>query len=106
MSVNEVRGEKVPKNQGSKDPEKDDREELIQSLIRSNGHLAANVAFLKRSVEEIANKYQEAYSRGQENQENSGETQAGWHKRLRDKRQVQELCFDDKEKKTMIINTI
>ena len=33
--------ERVPKNQGSKDPEKDGREELIQSLIRSNGHLAA-----------------------------------------------------------------
>ena len=65
--------EKVPKNQGSKDPEKDDREELIQSLIRSNKHLAADVAFLKRSVEEIANKYQEAYLQGQENQENSGD---------------------------------
>ena len=91
--------EKVPKNQGSKDLEKDDREELIQSLIRSNGHLAADVAFLKRSVEEIANKYQEAYLWGQENRENSGETLAGWHKRLRDKRQVQELCFDEKEKK-------
>ena len=91
--------EKVPKNQGSKDLEKDDREELIQSLIRSNGHLVANVAFLKRSVEEIANKYQEAYLRGPENQENSGGTPAEWHKRLRDKRQVQELHFDDKEKK-------
>ena len=97
-SVNEIRGEKVPKNQGFKDSEKDDREELIQSLIRSNGHLAADVAFLKRSVEEIANKYQEAYLWGQENQENSGETPAGWHKRLRDKRQVRELRFDDKEK--------
>ena len=51
--------EKVPKNQGSKDPGQDDREELIQSLIKSNGHLAADVAFLKRSVEEKANKYQE-----------------------------------------------
>ena len=60
VSVNEVRGEKVPMNQGSKDPEKYDREELIQSLIRSNGHLVADVAFLKRSVEEIVNKYQEA----------------------------------------------
>ena len=66
--------ERVPKNQGSKDPEKDGREELIQSLIRSNGHLAADVAFLKRSVEEIANKYQEAYLQGQENRENSGDT--------------------------------
>ena len=66
--------EKVPKNQGSKDPGQDDREELIQSLIRSNGHLAADVAFLKRSVVEIANKYQEAYLRGQENRENSGDT--------------------------------
>ena len=66
--------ERVPKNQGSKDLEKDGREELIQSLIRSNGHLAADVAFLKRSVEEIANKYQGAYLRGQENRENSGDT--------------------------------
>ena len=66
-SVNEVRGEKLPKNQGSKDPEKDDREELIQSLIRSNRHLVADVAFLKRSVEEIANKYQEAYLWDREN---------------------------------------
>ena len=59
--------EKVPKNQGSKDPEQEDREELIQSLIQSNGHLAADVAFLKRSVEEIANQYQEACLRSQEN---------------------------------------
>ena len=48
------------KNQGSKDPRQDDREELIQSLVKSNGHLAADVTFLKRSAEEIANKYQEA----------------------------------------------
>ena len=54
--VNEVKGERVPKTQGSKDPEKNDREELIQSLIRSNGHLAADVASLKRSLEEIANE--------------------------------------------------
>ena len=54
--VNEVKGERVPKTQGSKDPEKNDREELIQSLIRSNGHLAANVVSLKRSLEEIANE--------------------------------------------------
>ena len=66
--------EKGPKNQGSKDPGQDDREELIQSLIRSNGHLVADVAFLKRSVVEIANKYQEAYLWGQENRENSGDT--------------------------------
>ena len=59
--------EKVPKNQGYKDPEQEDREELIQSLIKSNGHLAADVAFLKRSVEEIANQYQEACLRSQEN---------------------------------------
>ena len=86
------------REKGSKDPGQDDREELIQSLIRSNGHLAANVAFLKRSVEEIANKYQEACLRGQENQENSGETPTEWHKRLRGKKQVRELCFNDKEK--------
>ena len=54
--VNEIKGERVPKTQGSKDPEKNDQEELIQSLIRSNGHLAANVASLKRSLEEIANE--------------------------------------------------
>ena len=59
--------EKVPKNQGPKDPEQDDREELIQSLIKSNGHLAADVAFLKRSIEQIANKYQEACLQSQEN---------------------------------------
>ena len=58
--------EKVPKNQGPKDPEQDNREELIQSLVKSNGHLAADVAFLKRRVEEIANKYQEACLRSQE----------------------------------------
>ena len=46
--VNEVKGERVPKTQGPKDPEKNDREELIQSLIRSNGHLATNVASLKK----------------------------------------------------------
>ena len=90
--------EKVPKNQGSKDLGQDDREELIQSLIRSNGHLVADVAFLKRSVEDIANKYQEAYLRGQEKRENSGETSVEWLKRLKDQKQVQELRFDDKEK--------
>ena len=89
--------EKVPKNQGPKDPEQDDREELIQSLIKSNGHLAADVAFLKRSVEEIANKYQEACWQSQENRENSRETPTEWHKRLKGKKQVRELRFDDKE---------
>ena len=59
--VNEVREEGGPKFQESKSPEKDDREELIQSLIRSNGHLADNVAFLKRRVKEMDNKYHEAY---------------------------------------------
>ena len=59
--VNEVREEGDPKFQESKSPEKDDREELIQSLIRSNGHLADDVAFLKRRVKEMANKYHEAY---------------------------------------------
>ena len=90
--------EKVPKNQGPKDPEQDDREELIQSLIKSNGHLAADVAFLKRSIEEIANKYQEACLRSQENRENSGEIPTEWHKRQKGKKQVWELRFDDKEK--------
>ena len=90
--------EKVPKNQGSKDPEQEDREELIQSLIKSNGHLAADVAFLKRSVEEIANQYQEARLRSQENRENLRETITEWHKRLKGKKQVRELRFDDKEK--------
>ena len=90
--------EKVPKNQGSKDPGQDDREKLIQSLIKSNRHLAADVAFLKRSVEEIANKYQEACLRGQENRENSGETPTEWHKRLKGKKQVRELRFNEKEK--------
>ena len=63
--VNEVRKERVPRTQGSKDPEKNDREELIQSLIRSNGHLAADIASLKRSIEEIVSKYHEAYLRTQ-----------------------------------------
>ena len=86
--VNEVREEGGPKFQGSKSPEKDDREELIQSLIRSNGHLADDVAFLKRRLEEMANKYHEAYLRAQENLENPDETPVGWPKRLRDKIQV------------------
>ena len=90
--------EKVPKNQGPKDLEQDDREELIQSLVKSNGHLAADVAFLKRSVEEIANKYQEACLRSQENQENSRETPKEWHKKLKGKKQVWELHFNDEEK--------
>ena len=54
--VDEAKGERVPKTQGSKDPEKNDREELIQSLIRSNGHLVANVASLKRSLKEIVDE--------------------------------------------------
>ena len=91
-------GEKVPKNQGPEDPEQDDREELIQSLIKSNRHLAADVASLKRSVEEIANKYQETCLRSQENRENSRETLTEWHKRLKGKKQVRELRFDDIEK--------
>ena len=56
-----------PKLQELESPEQDDREELIQSLIRSNGHLADDVAFLKRRVQEMADKYQEAYLRTQEN---------------------------------------
>ena len=55
-SVNEVKGERVPKTQGSKDPEKNDREELIRSLIRSNGHLVADIASLKRSLKEIVDE--------------------------------------------------
>ena len=86
--VNEVREEGGPKFQESKSPEKDDREELIQTLIRSNGHLADDVAFLKRRVKEMANKYHEAYLRAQENLENPDETPVGWPKRLRDKIQI------------------
>ena len=96
--VNEVREEGGPKFQESKSPEKDDREELIQSLIRSNGHLADNVAFLKRRVKEMANKYHEAYLQAQENLENPDETPVGWPKRLRDKIQIRELHFTDKDK--------
>ena len=59
--VDEVREEGGLKFQESKSPEKDDREELIQSLIRSNGHLADDVAFLKRRVKEMDSKYQEVY---------------------------------------------
>ena len=54
--VNKVKGKRVPKTQGSKDPEKNEREELIQSLIRSNGHLVADIAFLKRSLKEIVDE--------------------------------------------------
>ena len=54
--VDEAKGERVPKTQRSKDPEKNDREELIQSLIRSNGHLVADVASLKRSLKEIVDE--------------------------------------------------
>ena len=86
--VNEVREEGGPKFQESKSPEKDDREELIQSLIRSNGHLVDDVAFLKRRVKEMANKYHEAYLRAQENLENPDETPVGRPKRLRDKIQI------------------
>ena len=60
--VNEEREEGDPKFQGSKSSEKSDREELIQSLIRSNGQLADDVAFLKKRVKEMANKHHEAYS--------------------------------------------
>ena len=45
-------------------------------------------------MEEIANKYQEAYLWGQENQENSGETPTGWHKRQRDKFQQERLDIE------------
>ena len=61
---------------------------LIQSLIRSNGQLADDVAFLKRRVKEMANKHHEAYSWAQENLENPDETPVGWPKGLRDKIQV------------------
>ena len=54
--VDEAKGERVPKTQRSKDLEKNDREELIQSLIRSNGHLVADVASLKRSLKEIVDE--------------------------------------------------
>ena len=72
--VNKEREEGGPKFQGSKSSEKNDREELIQSLIRSNGQLADDVAFLTKRVKEMANKHHEAYSRAQENLENPDET--------------------------------
>ena len=78
--VNEEREEGDPKFQGSKSSEKNDREELIQSLIRSNGQLVDDVAFLKKRVK--------AYSRAQENLENPDEMPAGWPKGVRDKIQV------------------
>ena len=64
------------------------REELIQSLIRSNGQLVDDVAFLKKRVKEMTNKYHEAYSRAQENLENPDETPVGRPKGLRDKTQL------------------
>ena len=96
--VNEVREEGGPKFQESKSPGKDDRGELIQSLIRSNGHLVDDVAFLKRRVKEMANKYHEAYLQAQENLENPDETPVGRPKRLRDKIQIRELHFTYKDK--------
>ena len=46
----------------------------------------------------MANKYHEAYSRAQENLENPDETPVGRPKRLRDKIQIRELHFTDKDK--------
>ena len=46
----------------------------------------------------MTNKYHEAYSRAQENLENSNETPVGWPKGLRDKTQLRELHLNDKDK--------
>ena len=96
--VNKEREEGDPKFQGSKSSEKNDREELIQSLIRSNGQLVNDVAFLKKRVKEMANKHHEAYSRAQENLENPDGMPVGWPKAVRDKIQVRGLHLNDKDK--------
>ena len=79
--VNETR-EESPKLQELESPKQDDREELIKSLIKSNGHLADDVAFLKRRVQEMTNKYYEVYSHAQENLESINETPTAQPKRL------------------------
>ena len=76
--VNESREEGPrPQELESPSPKPDDREDLIKSLIRSNGHLADDMAFLKRRVQEMTSKYYEAYSCTQENSEGMNETPAG-----------------------------
>ena len=70
--VNEERKEGSPKFQRSMSSEKNGREELIQSLIRSNGQLVNDIVFLLKWVKETT-----AYSLAHENIENPDETPVG-----------------------------
>ena len=66
-----------PQELKSPSPNQDNREDLITSLVRSNRHLADDVAFLKRRVHEMTSKYYEVYSCTQENPKNINKTLAG-----------------------------
>ena len=73
----------------------EEREDLIWAFIRSNGHLAADVAFLRRHIHKMTAKQKELYLRSQTDPENTGDTPSGQPKRIKDKIQAKELNFEN-----------
>ena len=64
-------------NAESKQQNPEEEESLIQTLIRSNGHLAADVTFLRRCIHEMAVKQKELYLRSQIDPDDTGDTPSG-----------------------------
>ena len=72
----------------------EERTELIQALIKSNGHLV-DVAFLRRCIHEMAAKQKELYQRSQIDPDDTGDTPSSQPKRIKDKLQAKELDFEN-----------
>ena len=73
----------------------EERTELIQALIKSNSHLVADVAFLRRCIHEMATKQKELYLRLQMDPDDTGDTPSSQPNRIKDKLQARELDFEN-----------
>ena len=66
-----------PNAESQQQDNSEERQDLIQALIRSNGHLAADVAFLRRCIHEMTTKQKELYLRSQTDPDDTGDTPSG-----------------------------
>ena len=82
----------------------EEEEDLIQTLIRSDGYLAADVTFLRRHIHKMAAKQKELYLRSQIDPDDTGDTPSGEPKRIRDKIQAKELNFENENNREKVSN--
>ena len=84
-----------PNAESQQQDNSEEREGLIQALLRSNGYLAADVAFLRRRIHKMTAKQKEIYLRSQIDPDDTGDTPSGCPKRIKDKIQVKELNVEN-----------